>query len=280
MRVVLVATVRDPWWYVRHPRTFALFLVAYWLTFTIGPVPVVMIAALIGAILWAWSIKHHDSFERLTGRPWRTHWRRVTRYEFGWNTRMRLMGLVRHVDRRFAVPRISRVVAGEGIDHLAISLPAGLTPPDVDEAADELAHGYGARHCRVRMRGPSAVQLDLGFADRLAEIVEPAPRLALVHHALGLARPRRWRDRIGQGIGRPVDHPARGAGDPGSHGRYLGDRPQRRDGARAARRPARSPGALEKRDHGQDDERREIDGQSPNGPDRQFGMGVRGDGSL
>jgi DNA segregation ATPase FtsK/SpoIIIE, S-DNA-T family len=178
MRVVLGAMVRTLWWCLRHPRTFAVGLVAYWLTFTIGPVPVAMIAALIGAILWAWSIKHHESFERMAGRPLRTHWRRVTRYELGWNTRMRMMGLVRHVDRRFAVPRLRRLVAAEGIDHLVISLPPGLTPTDVDEASDQLAHTYGARHCRVRMRGPSAVQLDFVFADRLAEIIEPAPLTA------------------------------------------------------------------------------------------------------
>jgi S-DNA-T family DNA segregation ATPase FtsK/SpoIIIE len=174
MPAVLDAMVRALWLGVRHPRTFAVFLVAYWLTVTIGPVPVAMIGALIGAILWAWSVKHHDSFERLVARPWRTHWRRVTRYEFGWNTRMRLMGLVRHVDRRYAVPRLRRLVAAEGVDHLMVLLPAGLTPTDVDESADQLAHAYGARHCRVRVRGPSVVQLDFVFTDRLAEIIEPA----------------------------------------------------------------------------------------------------------
>ena len=51
MRVVFEAMVRTLWWCVRHPRTFFVFLIAYWLTFTIGPVPVAMIAALIGAIL-------------------------------------------------------------------------------------------------------------------------------------------------------------------------------------------------------------------------------------
>lgn len=178
MRVVLFAMGRTLWWLVRHPRTFVVLLIAYWLTFTIGPVPVVIFAALIGAILWAWSVKHHESFERLVGRPFRTHWRRVTRYELGWNTRMRLVGLTRHIDRRFAVPRLGRVVAAEGIDHVMISLPPGLTPADVDEAADILAHAYRARHCRVRMRGPAAVQLDFVFTDRLAEIVEPAPLLA------------------------------------------------------------------------------------------------------
>jgi S-DNA-T family DNA segregation ATPase FtsK/SpoIIIE len=55
-----------------------------------------------------------------------------------------------------------------------VLLPAGLTPTDVDESADQLAHAYGARHCRVRVRGPSVVQLDFVFTDRLAEIIEPA----------------------------------------------------------------------------------------------------------
>lgn len=175
MLFVLRMIARGTWWLIRHPRTLVGFLVLYFLTVVIGPVAVVMILGLIGAVLWAWASRRRSSFERHLAQPFRTRWRRVVRYELGWHARMRMIGLAMHIDGHYAVPRLRQTASAYGIDRLLVTLPSGITPTDVDEAADQLAHSFGAEQCRVRVRGPAMLELDLLFSDRLADIVGPSP---------------------------------------------------------------------------------------------------------
>lgn len=175
MLFVVRVIAKACWWLIRHPRTLVAFLVLYWMAFTIGPVVVVMLCCLVGAGLWAWSVRHHESFVRFVGRPFRTRWRRVTRYEFAWDSRMRMVGLATRIDGHHAVPRLRSVESAYGIDRLLLTLPPGVTPTDVDAATDQIAHSFGADHCRVHMRGPATVELDLLFVDRLTDVVAPSP---------------------------------------------------------------------------------------------------------
>lgn len=170
--------LRASWWLVRHPSTFILLVLAYWAVLVIGFTPVLLFLALAGTVLWAWHVVGPESFERILGRRYRSHWRRVFRYELGWRARMRLVGLSRQVDGHAAVPRLVKVVSGHDTDHLVLGLVTGQTPDDADAAAEQLAHAYRACHCRVRTLGPGVVQLDLQFADVLGAIVEPAPLMA------------------------------------------------------------------------------------------------------
>jgi DNA segregation ATPase FtsK/SpoIIIE, S-DNA-T family len=168
---------RASWWLARHPRTLVLVMLGYWAALVIGITPV-LLAGLAGSLLWTWRVVGPESFERILGRRYRSHWRRVFRYELGWRMRMRLVGLADQLDGRVAVPRLVKVVSGPDSDHLILRLVAGQTPEDVDAAAGQLAHAYRARHCRVRTLGPGVVQTDLQFADVLEAIVEPAPLTA------------------------------------------------------------------------------------------------------
>jgi DNA segregation ATPase FtsK/SpoIIIE, S-DNA-T family len=170
--------LRASWWLVRHPRTFILVMLAYWAALLIGFIPVLLLVALAATLLWAWHVVGPESSERIHGRRYRSHWRRLFHYELGWRSRMRLVGLSRQLDGHAAVPRLIKVVSDHDTDHLVLGLVAGQTPDDVDAAADQLAHAYGARHCRVRTLGPGVVQVDLQFADVLDAIVEPAPLMA------------------------------------------------------------------------------------------------------
>ncbi len=172
------AVVRGTWWLVRHPRTLLLVMVAYWAAFAIGLTPVVLLAMLAASLVWAWHVVRPESFERIVGSRYRSHWRRMSRYELGWRMRMRLVGLAKQLDGRVAVPRLMKVVSSYGSDRLTLGLVAGQTPDDVDAAASQLAHAYRARHCRVRTLGPGMVQLNLQFIDGLEGIVEPAPLMA------------------------------------------------------------------------------------------------------
>ena len=169
---------RAGWWLVRHPRAFILVMLVYWATPLLGFTPVLLCAALAASLLWAWRVVGPESFERILGRKYRSHWRRVLRYELSWRARMRLVGLSRKLNGHAGVPRLIKVVAGHDTDHLVVGLVTGQTPDDVDAAAEQLAHAYRARHCRVRTLGPGLVRIDLQHADALEAIVEPAPLMA------------------------------------------------------------------------------------------------------
>jgi len=170
--------VRGTWWLVRHPRMLLLVMVGYWAALLIGFTPVFLLAMLAASLVWAWHVVRPESFERIVGLRYRSHWRRVFRYELGWRMRMRLVGLAKQLDGRVAVPRLVKVVSSADSDRLTLGLVAGQTPDDVDAAASQLAHAYRARHCRVRTLGPGIVQLNLQFVDVLEGIVDPAPLMA------------------------------------------------------------------------------------------------------
>lgn len=153
-----------------------------------------LLAAALAMLLWA--ALHPRSFRRGPLRRARSWWAHAAVYGPAWPSLARRHGLAATdrvpderrpprdrgshstQDRRrptVELVRLTRVVRDRGVDHLALQLPAGVTPDDVRAACDSLSHALGAISCRVRSDRPGRVWLDVRRHDDLVRTVPPAP---------------------------------------------------------------------------------------------------------
>jgi DNA segregation ATPase FtsK/SpoIIIE, S-DNA-T family len=127
-----------------------------------------------GLGLWAWA--HRDSFQRIAVRQIRSEWRRIRVYAFGWKRTMVFSDLTKRTGRTVHYPRIRRVRADAWRDRVSVRLLRGQAPSAYAARAEELAHSFGARSCRVRVDRPRRIWLDFLHSDPLAQ---PLPLPAL-----------------------------------------------------------------------------------------------------
>lgn len=126
--------------------------------------PVALLAGL-GALgsLWAW--QYPDSFARIVLRQARSEWRRALVYAFRWRRVMLFSELTKrtgHGLHRVHYPRIRRVRSDGWRDRVSVRLLHGQCAESYAAHADELAHSFGARSCRVRADKPRRIWLDPG----------------------------------------------------------------------------------------------------------------------
>ncbi|WP_380165652.1 FtsK/SpoIIIE domain-containing protein [Jannaschia sp. R86511] len=161
-----------------------------------------MNAALVDAATWAgvaffvlvgtlllWAVVHRRSFRAGPGRVLGSAWAHHVVYGPRWPALARRHGLAAsdrvddrrpHRDDRSgsrpAAPRVElvrlRSVRREaGRDRLRLALPSGISPDDVRDASDSLAHALRARSCTVRADRPGQVWLDVRRRDHLTAVV-------------------------------------------------------------------------------------------------------------
>lgn len=136
--------------------------------------PVVVFSG-IGAVLGLWAWAHRDSFDRTAVRQVRSEWRRAVVYAVGWKRTMPFCDLTKRAKRTVYYPRIRRVRADAWRDRVSVKLLRGQAPSTYAARAEELAHSFGARSCRVRVDRPRRIWLDFLHTDPLAQpILLPA----------------------------------------------------------------------------------------------------------
>lgn len=152
-------------------------------------VPVGALAGL-GVLSGGWAWQHPDSFSRVVVRQVRSEWRRAMVYAWRWRRVMLFSQLTKrtgHSLGRVHYPRIRRVRSDGWRDRVSVRLLHGQCADTYTAHADELAHSFGARSCRVRVERPRRIWLDLVHTDPLAAPI-PVPALADPTTVVDLAR--------------------------------------------------------------------------------------------
>jgi S-DNA-T family DNA segregation ATPase FtsK/SpoIIIE len=76
---------------------------------------------------------------------------------------------------RWLLPQLGSVVVTGYVDQLVVRLVRGQSPGIFADAADNLAHGFGAIACRIRKAPPGAVLVELVRRDVLAAVIPALP---------------------------------------------------------------------------------------------------------
>jgi len=182
---LLLLAVQLAWWLVaaavRNPiltvAGAAVWFVLHWH----GPVAAVTACAGLALGLLMWRLTRPVSFGKAVGLPvvattlgglYRLRWRHLaTRH--GLVAQSYAGGPGSFVDHEVA--RLGQIKATPGLLRLRVRLPVGLTPGDVADACEGLAHAFRVRECRAWPDRPGWVWLELHRRDLLAAPVRLLP---------------------------------------------------------------------------------------------------------
>ena len=100
------------WWSVLFPMISIPILASVWVGFRYGPVFGVLLAAVSGLALVAWSQLSPASFQQWVTARIRTRWRTWSIYRHRWTAICTLHGLTAKLDDRTLVPALRSVTIG------------------------------------------------------------------------------------------------------------------------------------------------------------------------
>ena len=137
------------------------------------------VAVLFGGLL-SWRLGAPVSFNRWA-QPHLLTVARTAEHRARWPRVARRAGLVVHdwsndrVSRPEAVRLVRVQVSSSGVERLHLRLPVGLSPGDVVDKVDAIAHALKSRDAKVCTDRPGRVILELRRKDTLAPVVAPLP---------------------------------------------------------------------------------------------------------
>ena len=102
-------------------------------------------------------------------------WLRWCFYRRRWKAAMTLAGLAPDYRGQPMLPVLDRVRRAGAVDLVRAGLVTGQAPADFEARAENLAHAFGARLCRIRAAAPGVVVLELVRADTLADPIPALP---------------------------------------------------------------------------------------------------------
>ena len=117
---------------------------------------------------------HPVWFARFVAVPVRD-WLRWWFYRRRWKAAMTLAGLAPDYRGQPMLPVLGRVHRAGAVDLVRAGLVTGQAPADFEARAENLAHAFGARLCRIRSAAPGVVVLELVRADTLADPIDALP---------------------------------------------------------------------------------------------------------
>ncbi|NMM25134.1 MAG: cell division protein FtsK [Phycicoccus sp.] len=183
------------WWLLRHPFavvTAVVVLVAWRVTVTHGPLPILAVVSVIAAVLLVWRRFHGSSFTRLVTWRVRGTWRAATVYRYLWQPAMVTTTLAVRVEGTEYLPRLVSVRSTGCLDVVRVRMLPGQTLADWATNAPRLAQTFGVVDCRVRSVPKRTHDLALWFlsTDPLTAPVAPfnpanTPDLAALPVAVG-----------------------------------------------------------------------------------------------
>ena len=162
--------IRLAWFVIRHPLldVVAGLVILTWAKAGWPGVAVLVsttLAALVTLRLW-----RPDWYARFITTPARCRWRWWC-YRRHWHAVLTIAGLGPLYRGRITLPVLGKVQAGACADLVTVRLVSGQSPKAFADRADELAHGFGVRSCRIRTAGPGLVVLELVRRDALAAVI-------------------------------------------------------------------------------------------------------------
>ena len=183
------------WWLLRHPFAVAaavVVLVAWRVTVTSGPLPVLAVVSSFTLALFVWRQVHGSSFARLVAWRVRGTWRAATVYRYLWQPAMITTALAVRVEGTEYLPKIVSVRSTGCLDVVRVRMLPGQMLSDWAANAPRLAQTFGVVDCRVRSVPKRAHDLALWFlsTDPLTASVAPfdpanTPDLARLPVAVG-----------------------------------------------------------------------------------------------
>ncbi|MEU9836002.1 FtsK/SpoIIIE domain-containing protein [Streptosporangium sp. NPDC048047] len=169
---LLAGLVRLLW---RHPVASAVVAascaLACWYGWRAG---LISIAAAV-TVPGLWFTLHRPSFLRLVGWRLLAFWRLVWIYRRHWQPVMIISGLGRHLRGRDYLPRLLSVRCTSWADVVTVKMLHGHAVKDWADRLDQLAHGFGARSCRVSIARAGRLHLIFPRRDPLATPMPAVP---------------------------------------------------------------------------------------------------------
>ncbi|MBG0820575.1 cell division protein FtsK [Planomonospora sp. ID91781] len=170
---LLAGLVRLLW---RHPVASAVVAVSSAVAWLYGWRAGLGLIAAAVTVLALWCSVHRPSFLRLVGWPLLAFWRFVWIYRRHWQAVMVVSGLGRHLRSRDYLPHLIRVRCTSWADVVTVKMLHGQAVKDWADRIDHLAHGFGARSCRVSIA--RAGRLVLVFP-RHDPLITPLPAMPI-----------------------------------------------------------------------------------------------------
>ncbi|WP_199433867.1 FtsK/SpoIIIE domain-containing protein [Qaidamihabitans albus] len=151
----------------RYPLTLAVAALVGWCYGAFGPWPLAFTALGVAVALGLWWWLHRDTFRRFVVPQARTEYRRFSVYACQWRTVMRLSDLTKTSRGKEYRPKLGRVRSEGWRDRVRVRMVKGQAPEQWELHASGLAHSFKAQSCRVRVRKPGRLELDLVHRDPL-----------------------------------------------------------------------------------------------------------------
>jgi DNA segregation ATPase FtsK/SpoIIIE, S-DNA-T family len=176
--IMIVQLVRLIWrvlWFVlTHPAVDAVaaLVVVTWLGLSWPGLAGIAAICVIG--LAGLRILQPVWFARFVAVPVRD-WLRWWFYRCRWKAAMTLARLAPDYCGQPVLPVLGRVHRSGAVDLVRVGLVTGQAPADFEARAENLAHAFGARLCRIRSGAPGVVTLELVRADTLADPILALP---------------------------------------------------------------------------------------------------------
>src|SRR6266566_134883 len=172
--IMIVQLVCLIWFGLTHPGVDAVaaLLVVTWLGLSwlgLAGLAAVAVTGLAGL-----RVIHPVWFARFVAVPVRD-WLRWWFYRRRWKAVMTLAGLAPDYRGQPMLPVLDRVHRAGAVDLVRAGLVTGQAPADFEARAENLAHAFGARLCRIRSAAPGVVVLELVRADTLADPIGALP---------------------------------------------------------------------------------------------------------
>ncbi|GAA3085981.1 FtsK/SpoIIIE domain-containing protein [Streptosporangium carneum] len=160
----------------RHPIASAVVAVPCAVAWLYGWLQSVVLIAVAVTAPALWCVAHRPSFLRLVGWRLLAFWRLVWVYRRHWQPVMIVSGLGRHLRGRDYLPHLMRIRCTSWADVVTVRMLHGQAVKDWADRIDHLAHGFGARSCRVSIARAGRLLLLFPRHDPLAV---PLPALPI-----------------------------------------------------------------------------------------------------
>ncbi|MEU7989076.1 FtsK/SpoIIIE domain-containing protein [Streptosporangium canum] len=134
------------------------------------------LVALVLVGLTSWALLGRLSFNRCIGWRLLAFWRLVWVYRRHWQPVMIVSGLGRHLRGRDYLPRLVSIRCTSWADLVTVKMLTGQAVKDWADRTEHLAHGFGARSCRVSVAKAGRLLLVFPRHDPLAV---PLPALPI-----------------------------------------------------------------------------------------------------
>ena len=132
------------WWSVLFPMISIPTLASVWIGFRYGPMFGLVLAAVSGLALAAWSEISPASFQQWVTQRMRTRWRTWWIYRHRWTAICTLHGLTAKLDEQTLVPALRSVTIGATSDVVVVRILTGQSAADWQNKAPALAEALRA----------------------------------------------------------------------------------------------------------------------------------------